>query len=218
VQPPKLVLDAGCGTGRYSAELASSGFTVIGVDQSSELIAIARDRHDDLGGRVRYEVSNLLAFEPPASCEAVLCRGVLNDFTNDSDRCSIFRRFAEWLTPGGVLIFDVRDWDASEVRYSNQPITSRHVALRDGSELIFESYTVPNHSTRELHVRETFEHRHGESITKTENGFTMRCWSPAELRQMLAIRFGDVSIQPSYGELDGVWNDRLVVIAISNSM
>jgi SAM-dependent methyltransferase len=210
VRPPKLVLDAGCGTGRYSAELASEGFNVIGVDRSPELIKIARERRVR---NARFEVCNLLAFAPPAPCSAVLCRGVLNDFTDDVDRRLIFQRFADWLAPGGVLIFDIRDWNASAARYEEQPLFNRHVALEDAGELLFASCTTPNHRTHELCIRETFEHRHGQDITKTENVFTMRCWSRGELKRMLAKSFHNVSILPTYGEPDGMWKDRLVVIA-----
>jgi 2-polyprenyl-3-methyl-5-hydroxy-6-metoxy-1,4-benzoquinol methylase len=38
------VLDAGCGTGRYSAELAKRGFRVSGVDRSAELIEMAEKK------------------------------------------------------------------------------------------------------------------------------------------------------------------------------
>ena len=188
-------------------------FTVIGVDQSPQLIKIARERGVASGRDTQYEVSNLLRFSPPAACNAVLCRGVLNDFTDDHDRHLIFQKFAEWLAPGGVLIFDVRDWVASASRYRDQPIVNRHVALQDGGELAFSSCTTPSHATRELHVRESFEYRHGEDIMKTENLFTMRCWSRAELNRMLANCYHEVSIVTSYGEPEGKWRDRLVVIA-----
>jgi hypothetical protein len=46
----------------------------------------------------------------------------------------------------------------------------------------------------------------------------MRCWSLAELKQMLAVHFRDVSIHSYCGGPDGVWGDGLVVIAISNSI
>src|SRR3954452_20824267 len=36
-----LVIDAGCGTGRYACGLADAGFRVIGVDRSAALLAQA---------------------------------------------------------------------------------------------------------------------------------------------------------------------------------
>jgi len=40
--PPSVVLDAACGTGRYSAYLAGRGHRVIGVDRSGAMLAKAR--------------------------------------------------------------------------------------------------------------------------------------------------------------------------------
>jgi SAM-dependent methyltransferase len=40
--PPSVVLDAACGTGRYSAYLAGRGHRVIGVDRSGAMLANAR--------------------------------------------------------------------------------------------------------------------------------------------------------------------------------
>jgi SAM-dependent methyltransferase len=212
VRPPARLLDAGCGTGRYAIDLAGRGFAVTGVDQSSELIDIARQK-DAPAGDVAFAVANLLAFEAPQQFAAVLCRGVLNDITSDGDRATIFRRCAQWLTPGGVLILDVRDWVRSAARYGANPVFRREVRLQDGSVLAFTSLTLCDDATRLLQVRERFELRHGVHDTVAENGFVMRCWSRDELYERMTDEFTDVVIRPSYGEDDGAWNDRLVVVA-----
>lgn len=41
---PGLVLDAACGTGRWADKLAALGHTVVGVDASPEMLAVARDK------------------------------------------------------------------------------------------------------------------------------------------------------------------------------
>ena len=55
------VLDAGCGTGRYATELAKRGFQMFAVDQSTELIEIARNRQADVLERPRFVIADLLA-------------------------------------------------------------------------------------------------------------------------------------------------------------
>lgn len=56
------VLDAGCGTGLMSAELAARGADVVGVDISPQLIEIAeRRRAPDHAGRIRFEAGDMLA-------------------------------------------------------------------------------------------------------------------------------------------------------------
>jgi SAM-dependent methyltransferase len=42
--PPSLVLDAACGTGRYSQYLAERGHRVVGVDRSPAMLAKAREK------------------------------------------------------------------------------------------------------------------------------------------------------------------------------
>jgi SAM-dependent methyltransferase len=212
VRPPGRLLDAGCGTGRYAIDLAARGFAVTGVDRSPELVDIARSK-DARGSDVEFSIADLLAFDAPRRFAAVLCRGVLNDIISDGDRDTIFRRFAIWLAPGGVLIFDVRDWTRSAARYEANPRSRREVRLPDGSVLAFASEASPDHKGRLLRVRERFEHRRGAGDRVAENEFSMRCWTRDELHGRMADEFSDMAIRTGYGEHDTAWKDRMVVIA-----
>ena len=42
------VLDAGCGTGRVATELASRGFSVVGIDLDDDMLATARAKAPEL--------------------------------------------------------------------------------------------------------------------------------------------------------------------------
>lgn len=56
------ILDAGCGTGAFSAELAARGADVVGIDLSAQLVAIAQDRLPaTLAGRVTFKAGDMLA-------------------------------------------------------------------------------------------------------------------------------------------------------------
>jgi 2-polyprenyl-3-methyl-5-hydroxy-6-metoxy-1,4-benzoquinol methylase len=89
ILPGARLLDAGCGTGRYSRELARRGYIVHGVDLSPELIEVAKAMVGDWSGGVSFAVADILA-PPTARYAAILCRGVLNDImtTTDATRCS----------------------------------------------------------------------------------------------------------------------------------
>jgi magnesium-protoporphyrin O-methyltransferase len=55
------VLDAGCGTGQMSCEMAARGATVTGVDISASLLEVAAQRTPvDLADRVTYLASDML--------------------------------------------------------------------------------------------------------------------------------------------------------------
>lgn len=56
------VLDAGCGTGAMTAELAARGADVVAADISPQLVAIAEARlPDDRRGQVRFVAGDMLA-------------------------------------------------------------------------------------------------------------------------------------------------------------
>jgi SAM-dependent methyltransferase len=44
--PERRTLDLGCGEGRVGAELERRGYTVVGVDSSPGMVALARERHE----------------------------------------------------------------------------------------------------------------------------------------------------------------------------
>lgn len=55
------LLDAGCGTGAFSAEAAARGAAVVGVDIAGNLVEIARERLPaDLAERVEFRVGDML--------------------------------------------------------------------------------------------------------------------------------------------------------------
>lgn len=49
VKPGERAVDVGCGTGIYALELARRGLRVVGIDASSEMIAIAREKFREAG-------------------------------------------------------------------------------------------------------------------------------------------------------------------------
>ena len=106
VVPGAKLLDAGCGTGRYATELARRGYVVDGIDRSPELIAIAAAAVIDRQMSISFAVGDLLDL-PSARYDAILCRGVLNDFVEPGARRDVFFAFAHALRPGGVLVLDV---------------------------------------------------------------------------------------------------------------
>jgi ubiquinone/menaquinone biosynthesis C-methylase UbiE len=213
VRPPDRLLDAGCGAGRYSIDLAACGFTVLGVDRSPELVKIAMTKSNARTIAVEFSVADLLEFDAPDQFRAVLCRGVLNDITQDLERKRIFSRFAQWLSPGGVVIFDVRDWTKTVARYEANSASKQEIQLADGGVLVFASQTSLDYAAQCLRVREMFEHRRSAGSEFAENEFSMRCWSRNEISECMAGRFEDTAFYSTYGEKDAAWKDRLVVIA-----
>ena len=96
--PTGVALDAACGTGRHAAYLASLGHTVIGVDSSPGMLAVAREKVPD-GEFHEAELHELPLADD--SVDAVVCAIAL---VHLADIETPFREFARVLRPGGHLV------------------------------------------------------------------------------------------------------------------
>jgi SAM-dependent methyltransferase len=96
------VLDAGCGTGYLSRQLADRGAHVIGIDFSERMIAVARAAAPALDFRV--DTLSTLSSIADGACDLIVSNYVLMD-TPDLE--AAVRAFHRVLTPGGaaVLVF-----------------------------------------------------------------------------------------------------------------
>ena len=219
VLPGADLLDAGCGTGRYAIELARRGYVVHGIDQSEELIGIATTSAvDGRPTRLSFAVGDIRHL-PARRYDAILCRGVLNDLIDDESRGAVFASFARALRPGGVLILDVREWDASAARKAREPLFRKSVETERG-RLTFTSVAEldPAHRRLILSERHTLT-RDGHEYS-SEYQFVMACWTRDELEHNLtrngfgpAAWFGAYDAKVTLGE-----TDRLVAVAaLSNA-
>lgn len=105
-----VVVDLGCGSGVWGAQLVRSGYEVVGVDVSGALLDLARSRTPE-GSGARWIQGSLFDFEFP-SCRAVTSLGECFNYGNATgsaagDLLRLFGRIHTALEPGGVLVFDV---------------------------------------------------------------------------------------------------------------
>jgi SAM-dependent methyltransferase len=96
------VLDAGCGAGWYSEQLAARGARVTSIDQSAVMVGHARAR---LGGDADVRMADLacpLAFAEDAGYDGVVSALTLHYLRDWTTPLAEFRRI---LKPGGWLLF-----------------------------------------------------------------------------------------------------------------
>ncbi len=100
-----LVLELGCGTGRMTRLLAQSGYDMIGVDASEEMLCIARE-HESEG--ILYLAQDMREFELYGTVRAVvsICDS-MNYLLEESDLLQVFRLVNNYLDPGGIFLFDL---------------------------------------------------------------------------------------------------------------
>lgn len=106
-----VALDIGCGPGRLIAELArqEARLTLVGLDASAEMLAVAAAGHEDLGGRVTWQrgTADALPF-PDRHFDLVVSTHSMHEW---SDPLAALNEVARVLKPDGrFMIYDLR-WD-----------------------------------------------------------------------------------------------------------
>lgn len=103
-----LIVDLGCGSGILARTLTQSGYDVLGVDLSPEMLRLAA-RNAPLA---TFKRASLLDVELPPSCVAVTAIGECFNYVFDPRNTlvalsRVFRRVYSALEPGGLLLCDV---------------------------------------------------------------------------------------------------------------
>ncbi len=127
---PCSVLEAGCGTGRFTFEVARAGHQVTAIDYSAAMLDSCRERQagEPEGGRVAFQQASIfeLPFEDE-SFDAILSVHVLMHLP-DYERA--LAELIRVLRPGGRLVFDIRNqhslnWLAYPLRRVGQRLRGR---------------------------------------------------------------------------------------------
>lgn len=109
VLPAKgTVLDIGCGTGRLMLYLQEKGYEVIGVDLSSHMLEVAREK---LGEKARLVRADMLAL-PMAEGQVDACImmfSILGMLKGEHLRKQALKEAARVLRPGGMLVLHVHN-------------------------------------------------------------------------------------------------------------
>lgn len=103
-----LLLDLGCGTGSLTELLAKSGYDMIGVDNSEEMLELALEKKEKSGNDILYLCQDMREFELYGTVAAVvsIC-DCMNYILEEEDLLEVFRLVNNYLDPGGIFVFDM---------------------------------------------------------------------------------------------------------------
>ena len=105
---PKKILDLACGTGSITVPLAKRGYSLTGIDLSAEMLALAQNKSDEAGVKLRLSEQNIAKFQAGSGFDAVICSfDGINYLTSPRNVQSCFSCVSEALSDDGVFIFDV---------------------------------------------------------------------------------------------------------------
>ena len=132
-----ILLDLGCGTGSVTELLAESGFDMIGIDNSEEMLEIAMEKREESGHDILYLLQDMREFELYGTVKGVvsICDS-MNYILDDEDLLDVFKLVHNYLDNEGIFIFDMKTMH----EYANVMADNTFAEDREESSFIWENY------------------------------------------------------------------------------
>lgn len=105
-----IVVDLGCGTGDLTLMLTQAGYDMIGVDSSEDMLAVLREKAEELGlsGRLLLLKQDILELDLYGTVQAVISTFDTYNHIGPKDRFErAVERAAFFMEKGGVFLFDM---------------------------------------------------------------------------------------------------------------
>lgn len=168
LHPGMRVLDVGCGPGRHAHELARRGIAAHGVDISARFVELAR-MHAPTGATFERRDARTMPFAAEFDAAICLCQGAFGMMTAAGEDEAVLDGIARALKPGGGLALSA---------------FNAYFAVKYHDAATFDAATGLSHERTTVH---------DEQGATTEVDLWTGCYTPRELRLLLARSGLDVS-------------------------
>lgn len=113
--------DVACGSGEFAVAMARRGLTVTGIDQSPEMLALARSAADRSGVRLTWLEQDMRELRLPEPVDAATCLyDSLNYLVDENELRRAMTAVAASLRPGGLFLFDMNTVRGLATRWGNR--------------------------------------------------------------------------------------------------
>ena len=176
-----LVLDLGCGTGSLTELMARSGYDMIGIDNSGEMLQIAMNKRNASGLDILYLLQDMRGFELYGTVKAVIsiCDS-MNYMMEYEELVEVFRLVNNYLDPKGVFIFDLN----TEYKYREMLADNTFAEDREESSFIWNNFYDEEDKVNEYDL--TLFVKEGELYRKFEDTHYQRAYSLDEVRRAVS--------------------------------
>lgn len=118
-----IVADLGCGTGELTLRLARAGYDMIGVDASTEMLSVLREKAWETGQEgLLLLCQDIVSLDLYGTVRAAVSSfDTLNHIGPFPRFCAALRRAALFLEPDGVMVFDLN------TPYKHEVLLADHV-------------------------------------------------------------------------------------------
>ena len=214
------ILEIGSGTGRVTLALAAEGHTIVGLELSEVMRAVAQQKADraQLTDRVMFIAGDMRHFKLDQHFGLIIAP--LNTFLHNltlDDQLATLACCKKHLRPGGLLVLDCFNPDPAHAEDDRRLIVQRSVVDRETGQaalLLLSRATDWGNQLQEITYLVDRTDRHGmvqRAILPTTYRFIFR----HEMRLLLKV--GGFDLKDEYGSYDldpiETGSDKLIVVA-----
>lgn len=173
-----LVADLGCGTGNITELLAKAGYDMIGIDNSEEMLLLAREKNTE---DILYLLQDMRELELYGTVAAVvsICDS-MNYIVGKEDLFTVFQLVNNYLDEGGVFIFDLN------TEYKYKMILGDNVIAenREDKSFIWENFYYPEERINEYDLTIYTQEENG-LYRRWEETHYQRAYQLEEIKELL---------------------------------
>ena len=185
-QSAQSVLEIGCGSGHLASRFVAAGYDYTGVDNSPEMLEMARRRCPE----AHFELADMRTLHLERAYNAILITArSLSYILTNADVLSTFRHLRNHLAPTGTLHFDFID-ATTFLPGLNPDAVVEHRAVYDGQPYLRQSRYTPNLTTGfgwNWHSDFFIEQPDQPLQPVAQDDATLRAFLPDEIRLFLQL-------------------------------
>lgn len=190
------LLDIACGEGSFCVEMAKKGWDVMGIDQSEEMLRLARHRSSEEQLSIQLIQQDMRKLVMDKQFDLATCWfDSLNYLLSTDDLARTFRNISNILKPGGWFIFDMNTIYGLAVNWQKQNC----YVQQETEDLIELHRTSYDYECRQASVKITWFVRDGEFWQRFEEIHTEKGYTVNEIKE--ALTYASFNIEGCYGSL-----------------
>ncbi|MSU54341.1 MAG: class I SAM-dependent methyltransferase [Candidatus Staskawiczbacteria bacterium] len=176
----KSILSLGCGTASHDIVLAKKGFDVLGIDGSSKMIEIAKQKTKAENVKIDFKVADVSNFKTAKKFDFAMAMFNIAGYMIENNAMeNMLKNVSKSLKKGSLLVFDA--WYGPAV-LKDRPQDREKKFAKDGKEIT--RLTTQTIDTQKSIIDITFTIKEGTKKVAQEN-HPMRFWYLKEMEYFL---------------------------------
>jgi SAM-dependent methyltransferase len=208
----KDILDLGCGTGRFTIELAKRGYKMRGLDMCDEMLQVAKQNAQKKHLKIKFIQGDIRNFKLKKKAQVIWARGSIGDLLTLTDVKRSLKNIRNNLLENGVFIFDVRDY-LYHLKLLKKRNCETRIFKKRNKVLIFSFVQDLNRKTRIATISAEVTIKTPRDLMRFKVNHALKHYTKKEIGKLLhAAGFKILGIMPGY-ELAKERKPRLLIVA-----